>query len=77
MSIEEVKLDNDKMQIIVKSLKDKSEGLKFINGLVSASVMKELSADEYQHFIISQNNYEKLQKLPLPEKYIKFYNEYF
>ncbi len=73
ITIEEQKLPEGYMQIVVKSLNDRTEGMKYLNGLTSSPIVKQLSGIEFKQFIITQNNYEKLQKLPILDKYIEFY----
>lgn len=62
------------MQIVVKELKNKEEAMGFYNKIISENVLEGISA-KYNHFIISEENYNKFMKLPIREKYIKFFNE--
>ncbi len=71
--IKETKFNDKQTKISVKSMSNISEAQKFINGLISGSILKELK--NYKHFIITKENYAKLQKLPLLEKYLKFYKD--
>ena len=73
--IKENKFNDKQSQISVKILTDRAEAQKFIDGLINTSVLKELKTDDYDHFIITKDNYDKLNKLPILEKYLKFYKK--
>jgi len=71
-------LGKDKKLITVEFLIDDSESVKtYINKLQNDTKFKEVSTSEYQDFIISNKNLQKLLKLPIFEKYIKFYRNNF
>lgn len=62
------------LQIVVKEFISKEESLNFYNKILSGNVLKGVNS-EYNHFVISKANYGKLQKLPIVEKYLKFFEE--
>jgi len=71
-------LGKDKKLITVEFLVDDSESVKtYINKLQNDTKFKEVSTSEYQDFIISNKNLQRLQKLPIIEKYLKFYKANF
>ena len=67
-------LGKDKKIITVEFLVNDTESVKtYINSLKENNKFTEISKSDYKDFIISNKNLQKLYKLPILEKYLKFY----
>lgn len=67
-------LGKDKKIITVEFLVYDAESVKtYISALTSSGKLKNISKSDYQQFIISSKNLQKLKKLPIIDKYLKFY----
>jgi len=73
LKIEEKPFDDQHTQITVKSMKGKIDGIKYFNEISNSLFLKEMDTKIYQHFIISTDNYIKLQKLADTSKYLEFF----
>ncbi len=70
--------EKDKKIISVKfNTNDVNKVKSYIIDLQENNKFKKLSNSDYQDFIISNKNLQKLQKLPIIEKYLKFYKANF
>ena len=61
--------------IIVKSFPNKNQSLLFYNSIISNFILTDINAADYEHFIISTNNFEVFTEDKIIEKYLKFYKE--
>ena len=57
----------------VKPLKTEAAVLEYKNILLTSGKFNDIPVSDYEHFIISAKNLQKLRKLPILEKYMKFY----
>lgn len=70
-------LGKDNKIITVEFLVYDTESVKtYLNSLKNNNKYQEISKSEYQDFIISNKNLQKLLKLPIVKKYLKFYNKH-
>jgi hypothetical protein len=63
------------MLLTVKSLKTKTDGLNYMNSINSNFILADLKPGNYEHFLISEDNLNKLLKLPDVERYLEFYKK--
>ncbi len=66
-------LNEESSVLIVKSFSDIQSCKNYYGKLESSEKFRELPTNSCQSFIISSKNFEKLKKLPITEKFIKFY----
>ncbi len=72
----EIKNFNGKYKlIVVKHFNGKNDGLNFYNSIISNFILKEVPANEYEHFTITKENMVTFQEDKIIEKYLKYYNE--
>ncbi|RLD51593.1 MAG: hypothetical protein DRI94_05645 [Bacteroidetes bacterium] len=68
---------NDRISVIrVKNFADSESATIYFNKFKNSGKLNKLSPENYIPLIISGANFEKLKKLPIIEKYIKFYNSH-
>jgi len=68
---------NDRISVIrVKNFADSESATLYFNKFKNSGKLNKLSPENYIPLIISGGNFEKLKKLPIIEKYIKFYNSH-
>jgi tetratricopeptide (TPR) repeat protein len=75
LKIETMPIADKRIQIVIKSLRGKSEAENYLNQINSNSVFGELKPTDYDCFLISVENFDKLQKLPDTDKYLEFYHK--
>ncbi len=74
MTEEIIDLNDNQSVIIVKTFSDYDSSRSYFNKVSNSGKLNKLSANSYIPLIISSENFEKLKKLPITEKYIKFYH---
>ncbi len=62
--------------IMAKTFADINTTQMYLNKLENSDKFKKIDKNKYTTFIISKSNFLKLQKLPISEKYLKFYNSH-
>ena len=68
---------NDRISVIrVKNFADSESATIYFNKFKNSGKLNKVSSENYIPLIISGGNFEKLKKLPIIEKYIKFYNSH-
>ncbi len=68
---------NDRISVIrVKNFADSESATMYFNKFKNSGKLNKLFTESYIPLIISAGNFEKLKKLPIIEKYIKFYNSH-
>ena len=71
-------LNKNDIIILVKGLKDKTEGLKYFNEIVvSDKAYKGLENIPYKNFLISVSNFETMKKDELVNEYMSFYKKHY
>lgn len=73
--VEKVKLNEEVMQVVVKEFKNREEADKFINSIVMSNKLEDYKQHNIIQMLISTDNYNKLQKLPIIKKYTDFFVE--
>ncbi|MCF6365143.1 MAG: tetratricopeptide repeat protein [Bacteroidales bacterium] len=68
-------LGENNKAIIIKPFKNELAASEYKNKLIAEGKYNDIPFSDYEHFIISQTNLQKLKKLPIIEKYMKFYKE--
>ncbi len=71
-----INLDDNQSAILVKSFTDSESALFYLNKIKSSGKLDKLPPSSYIPVIISGGNFEKLKKLPITTKYVKFYNSH-
>ena len=61
--------------IIIEPLKNELAALEYKSIILEEGKYKDIPVSDYDHFIISGKNLQKIKKLPIVEKYMKFYKE--
>ena len=67
--------DNTHQLIVVKSFSNKGMCLLYYNSIISNFILTDVQAEDYEHFIISINNFDIFNEDKIIEKYMKFYRE--
>lgn len=75
LKVETKFLFDTKMLLTVKSLKTKTDGLNYMNSINSNFILADLKPGNYEHFLISEDNLNKLLKLPDVGRYLEFYKK--
>jgi len=70
-------LNTDIQLITIKSLKNKTQALKYFKAVLSYKVFDEVDQSEYQHFLISNTNYPVFYNDKNVTKYLKYFNKYY
>jgi len=73
--ISEEVLDDVYTLITIKTFTDKVNALGFYNELISSFTLSDLNPEDYEHFIISENNFETLKTDKFIEKYLAFFKD--
>ncbi len=61
--------------IIVKSFIDQKDVMAFYNSVITNFILKDIPANEYEHFAMSKANLDVFMEDKITEKYLKFFNE--
>lgn len=72
---ENIKFEGNKNIYIVKKFKDKTEAEKMYQGVINGNVLSDINIDNIFMFIISEENFSKLIKLQIINKYLDFYKQ--
>ena len=75
IKVSEESFDENRVQIIVKSLASEKEAEKLYAEILNNNKFRAAEKSKFEHFYISKANYNKLIKLPITEKYIAFFKE--
>jgi tetratricopeptide (TPR) repeat protein len=73
ITVSEESFADNKVQIVVKSLASENEAQKLYAEILDNSTFQRAYETKFEHFYISKNNYNKLIKLPITEKYMAFF----
>jgi len=72
--IEQAVLKDSTVQLLVKVISGKTEAMKYFNGIKNENILKEIPSSDYVDFVITEENFKKMQKLKETSKYMKFFN---
>jgi tetratricopeptide (TPR) repeat protein len=75
LKIETAPLSDSKVQLFIKTFNGKIEAKNYINLLNSNFILSDFNPEQYEHFIISEENFNSLQKLPDLSRYLDFYKK--
>ena len=75
LKIEQLNFDEDRIQLIVKAVSGKTEAMNYYNNLKTKNILQELPSGTYKDYMISPENFEKLQKVKYIEKYLEFFDK--
>ena len=70
-------LSSDIQLITIKSLKNKTQAMKYFRAVLAYKVFDQIDPSEYQHFVISVTNYPIFYNDKNVTKYLKYFNKYY
>jgi len=70
-------LSSDIQLITIKSLKNKTQAMKYFRAVLAYKVFDEIDPSEYHHFVISTTNYPIFYNDKNITKYLKYFNKYY
>jgi len=70
-------LNSDIQLITIKSLKNKTQAMKYFRAVLAYKVFDKIDQSEYHHFIISKTNYPIFYNDKNVTKYLKYFNKYY
>ncbi len=70
-------LSSDIQLITIKSLKNKTQAMKYFKAVLAYKVFDKIDPSEYQHFVISATNYPVFYNDKNVTKYLKYFNKYY
>lgn len=75
--VSEEGFEGERKQIIVRTFKNREKAAQLFTQVEASKYYKEADKNSFEHFYISKSNYNKLLKLPIPKKYLEFFNRTF
>ncbi len=74
--VDRLSLDKEKIMIMVKGLKGKTDALNYFNGIITnTKAFAGIEDIDYRNFIISKSNFETLRQSKEVEQYLDFYTK--
>jgi len=74
-SVDEINLDDYYSLLTIKTFDNKDNALLFYNQIITNFTLSELKPDDYEHFIISESNYNIFVKDKILEKYLMYFKD--
>ena len=76
LTISSVLLDNNRQMITVSSFKNKEDALAYFSGIKNSEyVFSNIHPLDYQHFVLSGDNYKTLYQTKDADQYLRFFTK--